>query len=126
MAKNNEGDVTATTNAAPPAGSASSSPTCDISTVPALVQQLGLVNFNVKCNNGELVVSGTSANGKKYRVSSYDNNGYTEGTMSSFNPGQPADRKKEAVRLRNTGLSQQEIANRLGVSQKTISNDLKR
>ncbi|WP_410968918.1 helix-turn-helix domain-containing protein, partial [Salmonella sp. SAL4444] len=34
-------------------------------------------------------------------------------------------RRLEAVRLRESGLTQQEIANRLGVSQKTISNDLK-
>lgn len=37
----------------------------------------------------------------------------------------PAERKAEVHRLTNDGFTQQEIAGRLGVSQKTISNDTK-
>ncbi|HGM7333814.1 TPA: hypothetical protein ACKQCJ_000090 [Stenotrophomonas maltophilia] len=37
----------------------------------------------------------------------------------------PADRKVEARRLREGGMSQVKISKRLGVSQKTISDDLK-
>jgi DNA-binding NarL/FixJ family response regulator len=62
--------------------------------------------------------------GNHVRVNSYQGNGFTEGTMSTFQPGSEA-RKFEAVRLRENGLTQQEIANRLNLSQKTISNDLK-
>lgn len=97
---------------------------CDISAVPAMVQSLGLVNFNVTCKNGQLTVSGTNQGGQKVRVSGYQANGYTEGSMSSFQPSTIDARRAEANRLKSLGLTQQEIADRLGVSQKTISNDL--
>ena len=98
---------------------------CDVSALPGIIQNFGLINFNVSCNNGELTVTGTDQNGKHIRVNSYQGNGFTEGTMSTFQPGGKEARRLEAVRLRESGLTQQEIANRLGVSQKTISNDLK-
>ena len=98
---------------------------CDISTIPGIIQKFGLVNFNVSCSHGELTVTGTDQSGKHVRVNSYQGNGFTEGTMSTFQPGSKEARQFEAMRLRKDGLTQQEIANRLGVSQKTISNDLK-
>lgn len=112
--------------AKPPATTPPTTPAvCDISTLPGIIQSFGLINFKVSCNEGELTVTGTDQGGKHIRVNSYQGNGFTEGTMSTFQPESKEARKFEAVRLRGAGLTQQEIANRLGVSQKTISNDLK-
>ena len=108
----------------PPSTPPSTPPACDIGALPGIIQNFGLINFNVSCRNGELTVTGTDQSGKHVRVNSYQGNGFTEGTMSTFQPGSKEARQLEAVRLRNDGLTQQEIANRLGVSQ-TISNDLK-
>ncbi|HEI2929593.1 TPA: helix-turn-helix domain-containing protein [Escherichia coli] len=98
---------------------------CDVSAIPSIIQQFGLINFNISCNNGELTIMGADQNGTHIRVNSYQGNGFTEGTMSTFQPRGKEARRLEAIRLRKSGLTQQEIANRLGVSQKTISNDLK-
>lgn len=52
--------------------------------------------------------------------------GYRESSMSAISGKlDPADRKVEAKRLRESGMSQVKISKRLGVSQKTISDDLK-
>lgn len=119
--KNNAVTAAVPANAAPTPTTAA--PACDISAVPGMIQSMGLVDFNVKCQGGQVTITGTSQDGKHHRVTSYQNNGYTEGSMSTFQ-GSTTDRKAEAERLRNTGLTQQAIADRLGVSQKTISNYL--
>lgn len=93
--------------------------------IPAIVQQAGLVNFTASYEQGQLTVCGTNSSGHQVRISSYQGNGLTEGTMSTFQPGSRDARQAEAMRLRSIGLTQLEIANRLGVSQKTISNDLR-
>ncbi|ECK5632010.1 helix-turn-helix domain-containing protein [Vibrio fluvialis] len=98
---------------------------CDISNLPKIIQGAGLVNFQVSCSNGELTVTGTNQSGQQVRINQYQGNGYTEGTLSTFQPSNIEARQNEARRLRSNGLTQQEIADRLGVSQKTISNDLK-
>jgi len=98
---------------------------CDISKLPDIVQNLGLVNFNVSCEDGSLTVTGKNTEGKHFRVNGYQGNGFTEGTMSTFESSSRDARQFEAIRLRNAGFTQQEIADRLGVSQKTISNDLR-
>ncbi|EHU9520833.1 HTH domain-containing protein [Vibrio vulnificus] len=102
-----------------------SSPSCDISVLPGIIQGAGLVNFEVSCNNGELTVTGSNEHGQQVRISSYQGNGFQEGTLSTFQPSSIEQRRAETRRLRSTGLTQQEIADRLGVSQKTVSNDLK-
>jgi DNA-binding transcriptional regulator YiaG len=99
--------------------------TCDISGLPRIIESAGLVNFDVSCNNGELTVTGTNQTGQQIRINQYQANGFSEGTLSTFQPSSRESRQYEAKRLKGNGLSQQEIANRLGVSQKTISNDLK-
>lgn len=109
----------------PPATPPATPAACDISALPGIIQNFGLINFNVSCNHGELTVTGTDQTGNRVRVNSYQGNGFTEGTMSTFQPGSKEARRLEVVRLRGNGLTQQEIANRLGVSQKTVSNDLK-
>ncbi|MEC7310032.1 helix-turn-helix domain-containing protein [Vibrio crassostreae] len=108
-----------------PNGSEGMANTCDVTALPGIIQSAGLVNFNVECNNGELTVTGTNQNGQQIRINSYDANGFTEGTLSTFQPSSIEARRNEAARLREAGHTQQQIATRLGVSQKTISNDLK-
>ncbi|WP_155956541.1 helix-turn-helix domain-containing protein [Rhizobium sp. CF080] len=51
-------------------------------------------------------------------------NGFQEQIMSVSAALQPRERRIEAKKLRKEGMSQTAIAARLGVSQKTISNDL--
>jgi DNA-binding NarL/FixJ family response regulator len=53
-------------------------------------------------------------------------NGYTETTNITAPLMFPNGRQQIARELYNKGKTQQEIANQLGVSQKTISNDLKK
>jgi|GEM_PF-4740960 len=52
--------------------------------------------------------------------------GYREPSMSAISGRlDPADRKVEARRLRESGMAQVKISMRLGVSRKKISDDLK-
>lgn len=52
--------------------------------------------------------------------------GYREPSMSAISGRlNPADRKVEARRPRESGMAQVKIRKRLGVSQKTISDDLR-
>lgn len=52
--------------------------------------------------------------------------GYREGGFSALPQKlSPSERREEVQRLAAAGMTQQAIAERLGVSQKTVSNDLK-
>lgn len=101
------------------------STTIDLSKV---MQNIGLdgtlVEYNVSQKPGQTVISGTTSDGQHIHMEKYQANGLKTASVSVFTPGSIEERQAEAKRLRSTGLSQQAIAGRLGVSQKTISNDL--
>ncbi|CAH6337728.1 MULTISPECIES: helix-turn-helix domain-containing protein [Enterobacterales] len=84
-----------------------------------------LRDYTITQKPGHTTITATTTDGQHVRVEKYNgNNGFSEGSMSVFVPGSIEERRDEARRLRDTGLSQTAIADRLGVSQKTISNDL--
>jgi DNA-binding NarL/FixJ family response regulator len=100
-------------------------------TKPAIIERadnvfndLNLVAGSIKKNSTGITVSGVDRNNQAVTIHGADYHGYREQRITSFQ-GTTDDRKKVAKELRNQGLSQATIADRLGVSQKTISNDLR-
>jgi predicted DNA-binding protein (UPF0251 family) len=90
-------------------------------------------NISVTVRNGKRTVEGYNRNGEKIVIqttimnnSSSQNNGFRSQTMTVCDQLSVDERRAAARRLKaEEKLSQIEIAKRLGVSQKTISNDLK-
>ncbi|USL57880.1 hypothetical protein IAQ00_19965 [Pantoea ananatis] len=84
-----------------------------------------IVDYKVVHEPGRTTLTAKTTDGQNVRVSRYDgNNGLREASMSVFQPDSIAERRIEARRLKDKGHTQMEIAEILGVSQKTISNDL--
>ena len=89
-------------------------------------------NISVTVRNGRRTVEGYNQNGEKVVIqttimntSPGQNNGFRSQTMTVCDQLSIEERRATARRLKTEEkLSQTEIAKRLGVSQKTISNDL--
>ena len=89
-------------------------------------------NISVSIRNGKRTVEGYNHNGEKVVIQTTiingrpsQNNGFRSQTMTVCDQLPIAERREAARRLKDEEkLSQTEIARRLGVSQKTISNDL--
>ena len=89
-------------------------------------------NISVTIRNGKRTVEGYNYNGEKvviqttvFNKSTIENNALRSITMTVCDKQPVAERREEARRMKKDGkISQVEIAKRLGVSQKTISNDL--
>jgi DNA-directed RNA polymerase specialized sigma subunit len=88
-------------------------------------------NISVTVRNGKRTVEGYNLNGEKVVIqttiindSPSENNGFRSQTMTVCDQLSVEERRKAARRLKKEKLSQEEIGLRLGVSQKTISNDL--
>lgn len=89
-------------------------------------------NISVTIRHGKRTVEGYNQNGDKVVIEttymskqSDQDDAYRSQTMTVCNQLSKEDRRAVARTLRNENkLSQIEIAKRLGVSQKTISNDL--
>jgi DNA-directed RNA polymerase specialized sigma subunit len=100
---------------------------------PAEANMLIPDNITVSVRNGKRTVEGYNQNGEKVVIqttiingSPNQNNGFRSQTMTVCDQLPAEERREAARRLRHDErLSQVEIARRLGVSQKTISNDLK-
>ncbi|EIC5077138.1 helix-turn-helix domain-containing protein [Vibrio parahaemolyticus] len=90
-------------------------------------------NISVTVRNGIRTVEGYNQNGEKVVIKTniingnpQNNNGFRSQTMTVCDTLSIEERRIAARRLRDEeNLSQVEIAKRLGVSQKTVSNDLK-
>lgn len=90
-------------------------------------------NISVTIRNGKRTVEGYNHNGEKVVIettivnsSPEQSNGYRSQTMSVCDNLDASERQQAARHMKDVEkLSQIEIAKRLGVSQKTISNDLK-
>ncbi len=89
-------------------------------------------NISVSIRNGKRTVEGYNYNGEKVVIqttiingSPSKNNGFRSKTMTVCDELSVAERREAVRQMKNEEkLSQIEIARRLGVSQKTISNDL--
>ncbi len=98
---------------------------------PAIIERadevfsdLNLISGSIKKSPIGITVHGVDRNNQAVTIHGADYHGYREQRITSFN-GSIDDRKKVVKELRNQGLSQTAIGDRLGVSQKTISNDLR-
>jgi len=93
--------------------------------IGAFFDQQGITEWSIKSKGGQRTISGRTESGGAVRFSSYTSNGFRSRTSSSCDKLSPARRKAEAKRMSKRGLTQSEIAEHLGCSQKTISNDLR-
>lgn len=96
-----------------------------LAAIDAFFRQQGLDEWSIKSKPDHKTVIARARDGNAVRYSVYTSNGFCERTLSSCDRLPPARRKAEAKRLSKKGLTQTEIAERLGCSQKTVSNDLR-
>lgn len=98
---------------------------------PAEADMLAPNNISVTIRNGKRTVEGYNQNGEKVVIQTFINSsaqsrGFRSQTMTVCDQLPVEERREVARRMKNDDkLTQAEIAKRLGVSQKTISNDLK-
>ncbi|WP_162502896.1 helix-turn-helix domain-containing protein [Azotobacter chroococcum] len=91
----------------------------------SFAEELGLSECVVSIKDGKSVLKGHTLSGQAINVIVRDSGtGFKEQTVSVCDVLTVEARRAEAKRLRKEGLSQTAIGARLGVSQKTISNDL--
>ena len=101
-------------------------PSEPLNEIDALFRQQGIEEWTVKSKRGHKTISGRTKSGGAVRLSIYTSNGFRKRTTSSCDGLSPARRKAEAKRMsKEEGLTQSEIAEHLGCSQKTVSNDLR-
>ncbi len=86
----------------------------------------GIVEWAIKSRPGVKIFVGRTRNGGAIRQEIRASNGFRERTASTCVRMAPNKRRIEAKRMYKRGLTQTEIAERLGCSQKTVSNDLHR
>lgn len=89
-----------------------------------VLQNMNFSVKNVQVKGDTVMVSGTDENNNAVSFTQEVNGGYRAQTISTYEPTTIEDRRDVVQKLRQQNLTQQEIASRLGVSQKTISNDL--
>lgn len=111
----------------------STQPASSTSLTPAEASMLLPDDITVSVKNGKRTVEGYNQSGEKVviqttvrKASPSRNNGFRSQTMTVCDQ-LPAEERREVARQlkQEENLSQVEIARRLGVSQKTISNDLR-
>ena len=101
----------------------------DLSSIGTWSRKLGLAKGRLTFDPNGVVLTGKAFDDSTVRFASYANKrtGFTEQVVSTADPlVSPAMRAREAKRMHKEGLTQHQIAERLGCSQKTISNDLRR
>lgn len=90
-----------------------------------LFDNLNMSSGKVIRTPGKIRITGRTAQNDVINFSKQESGNYQSKTTSSYRPSTSQERQKTAKQLRKAGLTQEQIANELGVSQKTISNDLK-
>jgi len=100
-------------------------PSEPLAAIDAFFRQQGMSEWSIKSKPDQKTIIARTSEGNAVRYSVYTSNGFRESTSSSCERLPPARRKAEAKRLSKKGLTQTEIAERLGCSQKTVSNDLR-
>jgi hypothetical protein len=93
--------------------------------IEVFFQRQGLDEWTVKAKGGLRIITGRSSTGETIRFSTYTSDGYSERTTSRSFGLSRVQRQLQAKRLSKQGLTQMEIAERLGCSQKTVSDDLR-
>ncbi|MBJ2250532.1 helix-turn-helix domain-containing protein [Pseudomonas sp. MF6784] len=89
------------------------------------LDEMGLIEATISLKDGKKSLKGKTANGEAINVIvRNDGTGFKEQTVSICRVLSISDRRIEAKRLKKEGMSQVAIAAKLGVSQKTISDDL--
>lgn len=93
--------------------------------MPDPLTEIGLEECTIMIAKGKQTLKGVTKTRRAVHILLRDGgNGFQEQIMSVCTALAPHERRIEARKLRKEGLSQMAIAARLGVSQKTISNDL--
>ncbi|WP_420592125.1 helix-turn-helix domain-containing protein [Bacterioplanoides sp.] len=87
-------------------------------------------NVSVSIRNGKRTVEGYDDQGRKVTMTTHigqseRSTGFRRQSMTVCDQLSIEERKKVARQLRDEGMTQDQIASQLGVSQKTVSNDLK-
>jgi len=96
-----------------------------LAAIDAFFRQQGVEEWSIKSKPDHKTILARTKDGNAVRYSVYMSKGFRESTSSSCDGLPPARRKAEAKRLSKKGLTQTEIAECLGCSQKTVSNDLR-
>jgi hypothetical protein len=94
--------------------------------IDAFFRHQGLEEWTVKSTRGYKTIIGRTKDGGAVRHEVYAADGFRERISSSCDRLSPTKRRAEAKRMSKRGLTQMEIAQRLGCSQKTVSNDLRK
>jgi DNA-binding NarL/FixJ family response regulator len=91
------------------------------------VQESQISSFEIK-NDGATTTVIINSLDKKERIidTKYSVKGYNESTLIRIKKTNPTDRKEIVKKLYEEGKTQSEIAQKTLVSQKTISNDIKK
>lgn len=122
--------------AKPPRNTRSAPVTASTAVKPAIARQalerintalgeIGLVEGTLTIKDGKQSLKGKTSDGRAVNVVVQDSgSGFREQTVSICEVLTIKARRFEARRLRKEGLTQTAIAAKLGVSQKTISDDL--
>lgn len=93
--------------------------------IDEMIGDLGLSKVTITIDDGKRTLKGRTNNGQAVNVVVRDSgSGFKERTVSMCDVLTIEDRQAEAKRLKQEGFTQAVIADKLGVSQKTISNDL--
>jgi hypothetical protein len=90
------------------------------------VQYGQLSNVSLNSNQHGFHLTAEDFTGNRIIIEKYESNGISRKSVTEIDtPNQKAERQTQVLQLRQEGRTQAQIANHLGVSQKTISNDLK-
>jgi len=93
--------------------------------IDEMIGDLGLSKVTITIDDGKRTLKGRTNDGQAVNVVVRDSgSGFKERTVSMCDVLTIDDRQAEAKRLKREGFTQAVIADKLGVSQKTISNDL--
>lgn len=89
--------------------------------------QYGKLNgVDIKSNKHGFHLTAEDLDGNRIIIEKHENNGIHRKTVTSVRTEEnKSERQVQVAQLRSEGMSQAQIANHLGVSQKTISNDLR-
>lgn len=108
-----------------PVNSGNSLPTEIIQGLQA-VQNGSLTNVSISSNQQGFSLTAEDLEGNRYIIEKYTNNGISHVSQTSVETSNDKlERHVQVKQLRANKMTQSQIANYLGVSQKTISNDLK-
>jgi DNA-binding NarL/FixJ family response regulator len=95
-----------------------------LAAIEQMLAETGVVEYRITSKNGLRKLKTKALDGTAVMYSHYVGKGLEEQMTPRAKPLTIKQRRKEARRLRKMGLTQVDIADKLGVSQKTISNDL--